>query len=86
LGTVGAFLGITVGIAPGIGDFRHWHSHATAAQCQYRLYGDDSRRALGARHRLCVGMLATVAAAIFPASRVARTPVADALRQNHFSV
>ena len=30
-----------------------------------------------------VGMLATVAAAIFPASRVARTPVADALRQNH---
>lgn len=30
-----------------------------------------------------VGMVATVSAAIFPASRVARTPVADALRHNH---
>ncbi|MEF8716962.1 MAG: ABC transporter permease [Candidatus Accumulibacter necessarius] len=30
-----------------------------------------------------VGLMATVLAAIFPASRVARTPVADALRQNH---
>ncbi len=30
-----------------------------------------------------VGLVATVLAALFPASRVARTPVADALRQNH---
>lgn len=30
-----------------------------------------------------VGLLATVAAALFPASRVARTPVAEALRQNY---
>ncbi len=30
-----------------------------------------------------VGLIATVAAAIFPARRVARTPVVDALRQNH---
>lgn len=30
-----------------------------------------------------VGMVATIAAAIFPARRVARIPVVDALRQNH---
>ena len=30
-----------------------------------------------------VGLLATVAAALFPASRVARTPVSEALRQNY---
>jgi len=30
-----------------------------------------------------VGLRATIAAALLPASRVARTPLADALRQNH---
>jgi putative ABC transport system permease protein len=30
-----------------------------------------------------VGLVATVSAAIFPASRVAKTPIADALRQNY---
>ena len=83
LGTVGAFLGITVGtvLALAISAIGIPMPPPPNANIGYTAMIRVVPSVLAIA--FAVGMLATVAAAIFPASRVARTPVADALRQNH---